>query len=714
MVSIFGNILSRHIIYKSPADAGRSADGSGAATGDAGKAGDILLRLTEPAFGDGIGTLAGEGRPSAREISNIVHAQDADMPDPGGTSDYMWAWGQFLDHDLSLTEAHRGGEAANIPVPFGDPQFDPFMTGRAEITFSRVEALEGSGVDSPREYANSITTFIDGSQIYGSSQDVLDMMRIENGKLRMVDDMLDQDENGFMTGDVRAAENVALSSLHTLFTREHNRQVDLLAESDPSLDADALFNGARARVEAILQAVTYNEYLPRLLGADALGAYEGHDASVDPGISVEFSTVAYRFGHSQLSGEIQRLNEDGTEHESGNLALRDAFFNPSQLFASGIDPILRGLGQGASQELDVHVIEDVRSFLFGPPGAGGLDLASLNIQRGRDLGLGSYNDIREGLGLARAESFDDITTNADIAAKLDAAYGDVDLVDAWVGGLAEDAVQGGMVGETFAHVMVDQFSRLRAGDAFWSENRDFVPDELDALWATTLSDVITRNTDIEHIQSDVFQVYNRIGGNDGSEMLRGTKEQDLIIGLAGDDTIRAGRGDDELFGGAGRDKLIGHRGDDRIHGGEGRDFLFGGKGDDMLFGGIGNDCLKGGKGDDLLKGGEGNDRLKGGNGNDVLEGGEGSDRFIFTNDQSGHDRVTDYELADSVRYDGWINDIEIAPGMDGSFEQTLVLFRDHKTSVTFENVTELEIIDILGHAFDIPRLGFLELDSLLF
>lgn len=668
---------SQVLPLSSPTDAGRTVDGTGAATGDAGRAGDTLLRLTEPAFGDGIGTLAGDERPSAREISNIVNAQDSDMPDPGGASDYLWAWGQFLDHDLSLTEAHHGGEAANIPVPFGDPQFDPFMTGQAEISFSRVEALEGSGVDSSREYANQITTFIDGSQIYGSSQDVMDTMRVEGGKLRMVDNMLDQDDSGFMTGDVRAAENVALSSLHTLFTREHNRQVDLLAEADPSLDADALFEGARARVEAVMQAVTYNEFLPRLLGADALGAYEGYDASVNPGISVEFSTAVYRFGHSLLSGEIQRLNEDGSEHESGNLALRDAFFNPSQLFASGIDPILRGLGQGASQELDVHVIEDVRSFLFGPPGAGGLDLASLNIQRGRDLGLGSYNDIREGLGLARAESFDDITADTDIAAKLEAAYGSVDLVDAWIGGLAEDPVNGGMLGETFSFVMVDQFSRLRAGDELWSENRDFEAGELDALWATTLSDVITLNTDIEHMQSDVFSTYNRIGGENSSDRLVGTHENDLILGFEGNDWLKGRKGDDEIFGGAGRDKLLGNRGDDKLHGGADRDILYGGKGNDML------------------SGGDGKDRLNGGAGDDVLEGGADRDVFIFTSWHAGHDRVTDYDIEDMVRLKGNLRDVSVQEIAQQDESTDLFLSLSKNTSIVFENVTDAEIDDIL-------------------
>ncbi len=694
--------IRNHVILRerlmAPVDAGRSSDGSGAATDDAGRAGDTLLRLTAPAFGDGIGTMAGTGRPGAREISNVVMAQDADMPEPGGASDYLWAWGQFLDHDLSLTEASHApdAETANIAVPFGDPQFDPFMTGAAEISFSRVDAIEGTGSDSPRQYENAITSFIDGSQIYGSSDVTMAMMRVDGGKLRMVDDMLETQGMSFMTGDVRAAENVALSSLHTLFTREHNYQVKLLEEADASLTDDQLFEGARARVEAVMQAITYNEFLPRLLGADALSEYDGYDPSVNPGISVEFSTAVYRFGHSLLSGEIQRLNEDGSEHATGNLALRDAFFNPSQLFASGIDPILRGLGQGQSQTLDAFVIEDVRSFLFGPPGAGGLDLASLNIQRGRDLGLGSYNDIREGLGLSRAESFTDITSDADLAAKLQTAYGDIDLVDAWVGGLAEDPVNGGLLGETFSLVMVDQFTRLRDGDSFWSENREFSAQELDALWSTTLSDVIQRNTDIDHMQADAFEAYNRIGGTDGHDYLNGTIGQDLIIGFEGRDRLLGRKGDDELFGDAGNDRLYGQRGDDRLHGGDGRDKLYGGSGDDMLFGNAGNDWLKGGSGNDIIAGGNGHDRISGGIGDDLLSGGAGRDTFIFSSYVKGHDRVTDYDIEDRLYFSGFHRHLEAGEfAEDGTTDLTVTL--SYRSSVVFEDVTQDEIDAIGGH-----------------
>jgi hypothetical protein len=44
------------------------------------------------------------------------------------------------------------------------------------------------------------------------------------------------------------------------------------------------------------------------------------------------------------------------------------------------------------QEIDTRVVDPLRDFLFGAPGDVAMDLASLNIQRGRDNGLSSYND----------------------------------------------------------------------------------------------------------------------------------------------------------------------------------------------------------------------------------------------------------------------------------------------------------------------------------
>ncbi len=245
---------------------------------------------------------------------------------------------------------------------------------------------------------------------------------------------------------------------------------------------------------------------------------------------------------------------------------------------------MRGLADGTSQQLDNQIVDDLRSLQLDVPVNGITDLASLNIQRGRDLGLPTYNELREALGLGRAETFADISSDPEVAARLEQAYGDVDLVDLWVGGLSEDHVEGGMTGELISTVLIDQFERLRDGDPFWSQNSGLPQEEIDALWSTTLSDVIERNTDTGPIQDNAFLAYDRIGGNARANSLVGDDGRDLLIGLEGRDRLEGGSGDDQLVGGADRDRLVGGAGNDILEGGDGRDVFVvrRGDGDDVI------------------------------------------------------------------------------------------------------------------------------------
>lgn len=636
----------------------RPIDGTGSNAGqsDWGAVHQKLLNLADPYYADDTGEMATD-RPNAREISNAVSQADAAIENSAGISDLFWVWGQFIDHDLDLTEA-TDGEFTPIAVPEDDPVF----AENTLLAFTRVTPIEGTGIDTPRAYENEITAFIDASMVYGSDAETAELLR-DGAFLATSDgDLLPVDGTGsVLAGDVRAAENVALTSMHTLWVREHNRWVETLAEENPALTEDELYAAARMRVEAEIQAITYNEWLPILVGEGAIEAYEGYDETVNPGIAVEFSTAAFRFGHTLLSSDLARLNEDGSSISAGALALRDAFFNSGEIAANGgVDPLFRGLASNTAQELDTEIVEDVRSFLFGG-GQAGLDLASLNIQRGRDLGVASYNDLRLAMGYDAADSFSDITSDAELAAKLEEVYGDVDLVDAWIGGLAEDAQPGGLLGELFSSIIVDQFTRVRNGDPYWSEVAGtFSTAELDELWGTTLSDVILANTDIEGLQADAFLAVERTAGTDGKDDIEGTRENDLILGLAGNDDLEGKAGDDDLFGGAGRDDLDGDGGNDNLFGGAGNDDLRGGRGNDMLDGGEGNDELSGGRGSDTLSGGSGDDELKGGRGDDTIIGGEGDDEldggggdnvFLFYEDQTGHDVIDEFDRDDTYIID---------------------------------------------------------------
>ncbi|MCA9014014.1 MAG: peroxidase family protein [Planctomycetaceae bacterium] len=474
-----------------------------------GSTGSQLIRLAEADYGDGLSTPAGEDRPSAREISNVIAAADSSETNDRYLTDLFWIWGQFIDHDITLTGSALDAdgnplESFPIEVPTGDPFFDPDGSGDDVINLNRSAfELDEDGV---RQQINQITAFIDGSMIYGSSEELAAELRtFDGGLLKTSDgDLLPYGDDGFfLAGDIRANENVALTSMHTIWVREHNRIASELAAENPDLTDEELYQQARQIVIGELQAITFNEFLPALFGAGVVSEYMGYDPTVDPSIANEFSNAAYRFGHTMLSSELLRLDENGNVADEGNIALLNAFFNPSELEVNGIDSLLRGAAVNLAQELDNELVDDVRNFLFGPPGAGGFDLASLNIQRGRDHGLADYNSTRVALGLSAVESFSDISSDPEVAAKLEALYGTVDNIDLWVGGLAEDHLPGSSMGETFTAIIVDQFERLRDGDRFWYENV-FSGEALKEIDGTTLADVIERNSDVSGLQENVF------------------------------------------------------------------------------------------------------------------------------------------------------------------------------------------------------------------
>ena len=485
-----------------------SGVGNNVAHPDWGAAPAVFLRVSPPRYEDGVQAPSGADRPNPRTLSNTVADQPASVLNSKGVSDMFWQWGQFLDHDITLAPLIDPLEPFNIPVPQGDPLFDPFATGTQVIPLQRTLYVMVNGV---REQVNVNTAYVDASQVYGSDDArALELRTLDGtGRLKMSEgNFLPFNVNGFfnfpvnddpsfyLAGDVRVTEQVGLISIHTLFAREHNMLAGALREALSDASGEEIYQLARRLVIAEMQQVTYHEFLPLLLGPGALGEYRGYRPEVNAGIATEFSTAAYRVGHTLLSPQLQRLNKNRTSIADGPLALRDAFFSVDTFVNSGgPDTFLRGLTAQTAQQVDAFVISDVRNFLFGPPGAGGFDLPSLNIQRGRDHGLGTYNEIRVAYGLAPQTSFAQVTSDPVVQQRLALAYGSVEDIDPWVGCLAEDHFQSAMVGETIYAIAREQFIRLRDGDRFYYEN-DLPPHLLAFVKSETLSDIIRRNTRI--------------------------------------------------------------------------------------------------------------------------------------------------------------------------------------------------------------------------
>lgn len=489
-----------------------------------GAAGERLLRIAPAAYADGISAPSGATRPNPRLISNVAISQTTMVPNSHRMTGWVFQWGQFIDHDLDLTVLADPPEPFHIPIPAGDPHFDPLNTGTQIMPFrrSKYDPTTGTSIANAREQINELTAYLDASMVYGSDETrALALRTMSGGKLKTsVGNLMPLNTMGlpngtgghpdptqfYVAGDMRANEQVGLTAIHTLFVREHNRLADQIAAAHPDWTDEEIYQRARKIVGAQVQVITFREFLPALLGSYAPGLDSTYDPTVNAGIATEFSTVLFRIGHTMLPPLLKRVTNDGATAPGGHMPLRDSFFKPNNLAGSNeLEYFLKGLASDMQQEIDMHVVDDVRNFLFGEPLPGGFDLPTLNIQRARDHGLPDYNTIRVAYGLPAVTSFADISSDPTTQAVLASLYTDVNDIDAWVGALAEDHLPGTSLGPLVAMGLIDQFTRLRDGDRFWYRNDPaFSPDDIAWLDSVRLSDIIRWNTNITNIQDNVF------------------------------------------------------------------------------------------------------------------------------------------------------------------------------------------------------------------
>ena len=242
------------------------------------------------------------------------------------------------------------------------------------------------------------------------------------------------------------------------------------------------------------------------------GYFYGYDASIDLSVSNEFTTAAFRFGHSMINNELSLPDIDWDSEIMPPIQMKSSQFNPNVYINetwNAIDPIMRGLTKDMSMDANVNFPSSMKDFLFAEKNKFGKDLFAINIQRGRDHGLRGYNDYRDFFGMQKANDFDELKEiPADIREKLRNIYSHVDDIDVYVGGLAETHVEGGLVGPLFAHMMAAQFRDLKRGDRFYFENGAcetiFTPAQLDELKKVTLASLLCTCTDSTTVQRKPF------------------------------------------------------------------------------------------------------------------------------------------------------------------------------------------------------------------
>lgn len=499
-------------------------------------------------------------KPSARLVSTTVIGAQKITYDSVYTHMLM-QWGQFLDHDLDLSpqaisnarfadgrECNSTCENQSPCFPIMTPPGDPRIQHHRCLGVTRSSAVCGTGETSVfygypthREQLNELTAYIDASQVYGSTPALARHLRDlagDAGLLRVgltlspskpllpfnINAKMDchVDPNlahipCFLAGEIRANEQLGLLSMHTIFVREHNRLAADLGRMNRHWDGETVYQEARKILGAVMQHITFEHWLPKAVGPAGmrmLGPYGGYDPSVEAAIMNEFSTAAFRFGHTLIDPIMRRFDAEMREIEAGHLLLHRAFFAPFRLIEEGgVDPVLRGLFSfpGKLPTPDNVMNREVTEKLFKLAHALAQDLASLNVQRGRDHGLPPYNDIREKCGLGRAKTFEDLAreiTNVDVRRKLAELYGHPGNIDLFVGAAVEKMVEGSRMGPTFMCIIVEQFRRLRSGDRFFYENPGvFSPEQLAEIKKTSLSRILCDNGDnITLVPPDAFRL----------------------------------------------------------------------------------------------------------------------------------------------------------------------------------------------------------------
>ncbi|XP_040062962.1 peroxidase [Ixodes scapularis] len=539
-----------------------------------GRAGESFGRLLKPAYADGLHQPRrgeyGRPLPNPRLVSLALAGGSWQTSDTEYTfhTDLLTHFGQLLAHDLTSSATFTTTQTVNGKTTKAPPKCcgkerpnaecshivihhtDEFYPAGHCMENVRSDCYNASRTscakNSPgpyREQINEVTSFIDASIVYGSSEEESKKLRSEDGKgAKMLMDktslyipkgllprksegecfsyMPGCDKQCFRAGDNRASLTPVIASLQTLLVREHNHIADKLKKK--GWPNDKIYHVARKMISACLQVIAYKEYLPHVLGPEVVSRYRlqvptvhyYYNETLNPSLLNTYAAAANRLPHAVVGTKFEREGHKcfHTSRVSYDLNTMDDFCKPRT------DPV-RSLVVGAAckhlQHQDTVYSKEITRFLFSnPPNLLGKDLLSLDVDRGRDHGLPPYVHYRKLCGLRPVYSFDDFKKESksyDAVNRLQAVYGnhfeDLDLV----AGLAlEKPVLGSFYGPTAVCIMGEQYYRLKYADRFWFEHLyhpgAFSKDQVRDILKVSMATLICRNTDVEFLQRNVFKM----------------------------------------------------------------------------------------------------------------------------------------------------------------------------------------------------------------
>uniref|UniRef100_A0A0K0EPD5 peroxidase n=2 Tax=Strongyloides stercoralis TaxID=6248 RepID=A0A0K0EPD5_STRER len=444
------------------------------------------LRLLPPLYEDNISIPVGTRnifRPSPRSITRYLLNHDKNVF--SNFNQLAMQWGQFISHDILFNgrsdfcscQTFSNQNCMNVNVAKDDVSKLKKKVLCIPITRS-IPVCRNTSFLTPREQMNLNSGYLDGSTIYGSTTVNMNQLRSNHllkfeanlfGK-EFAPESLTKLGESMKLGDGRGTIFVGIASLHTIFLRYHNIIARELKIINSHWTNDRIFQETRKIIGSVIQSISYNEFLPALIGEENLKQlmprYSKYNDNISPAISNEFSAAAYRL-HGMIVSNYPFINNN--YQVIGNIKFVQGTNTFTHVLQKGISQLFRGMiatPLRKPQRLNSQVTEE----LFN----GHADLSTINIQRGRDHGLRSYNDYRKFCGLDIVDDFINWKDVSDINIKIRAKelYLKPENIELYVGGLLEEPIPGGIVGPTFACLITEQFQRLRDGDRFFYQNKD--------------------------------------------------------------------------------------------------------------------------------------------------------------------------------------------------------------------------------------------------
>ena len=430
------------------------------------------------------------------------------------------AWLQFEVHDWLSHGQNQAENPWEVELADDDPWYErPMRIARTRRDSSHRD--DGT----PPTFVTSDSHWWDGSQIYGSDAAFAQAIRSgEGGKLRLDPDgqlPRDLDDKVDLAG-VAGNFWLGLALLHTLFTHEHNAICDRLAEAHPGLGDDELYAKARLVNAALMAKIHTVEWTPAIIAHpttryamranwygilgkrlgkrsknEVLGGIPGsatnhHD--VPYSLTEEFVAV-YRM-HPLLPDDYtfravatDEVLEERTFPELGALHVRE------RLDTIGMPNALYSFGIAHPGAITLHNYPRFLQHLTRPNGEE-VDLAATDVLRIRERGVPRYNEFRRRFHLKPAETFEELTPNAEWAGQLRRVYGDVERVDLMIGLYAEQPPKGFGFSDTAFRVFILMASRRLKSDRFFTRDytaETYTQEGLDWIDETTMIDVLERH-----------------------------------------------------------------------------------------------------------------------------------------------------------------------------------------------------------------------------